>query len=211
MTLARSLIAVLVSAGALLAAVPALAAPVALTPLPVKLTTAEGSFSLSARSRIFVARGDVEARGVATQLADLLRRTRGLNLAVVEGAPRAGEAGIVLARGGPAGEAYTLQSGPSGVTITAARRAGLFYGAMTLWQLATQEAGRGPVTLPAVAIEDAPRFGWRGLMIDSARHLQSVETLRAIIDAMAAHKLNTLHWHLVDDQGWRLEIKKYPK
>jgi len=211
MTLARSLIAVLVSAGALLAAVPALAAPVALAPLPVKLTTAEGSFSLSARTRIFVARGDVEARGVATQLADLLRRTRGLNLAVVEGAPRAGEAGIVLARGGPAGEAYTLQSGPSGVTITAARRAGLFYGAMTLWQLATQEAGRGPVTLPAVAIEDAPRFGWRGLMIDSARHVQSVETLRAIIDAMAAHKLNTLHWHLVDDQGWRLEIKKYPK
>jgi len=211
MTLVRSLTAALVSAAALIAAVPALAAPVALTPLPARLTTAEGSFALSARTRIFVAKGDVEARGVASQFSDLLLRTRGLKLAVVEGAPRTGEAAIVLARGGATGEAYALQAGPSGVTITAARRAGLFYGAMTLWQLATQEAGKGPVAIPAVAIEDAPRFGWRGLMIDSARHFQSVETLRSIIDAMAAHKLNTLHWHLVDDQGWRLEIKKYPK
>jgi hexosaminidase len=130
---------------------------------------------------------------------------------VVEGAPSAGEAAIVLARGGATGEAYALRSSPNGVTITAAKRAGLFYGAMTLWQLATQDDARGPVTIPAVAVEDAPRFGWRGLMIDSARHYQSPETIREIIDAMATHKLNTLHWHLVDDQGWRLEIKKYPK
>ena len=211
MTLARSVAAALASVIALAAAVPALAGPVALTPMPARLSTAEGVFALTAKTRIFVARGDVEARGVAVQLSDLLFRARGLKPAVVEGAPPAGEAAIVLARGGATGEAYALQSGPSGVTITAARRAGLFYGAMTLWQLATQEAGKGPVDLPAVAIEDAPRFGWRGLMIDSARHFQSVETLRGIIDAMAAHKLNTLHWHLVDDQGWRLEIKKYPK
>jgi hexosaminidase len=97
------------------------------------------------------------------------------------------------------------------VTITAAKRAGLFYGAMTLWQLATQDDTRGPVAIPAVSVEDAPRFGWRGLMVDSARHFQSLDTLKAVIDAMAVHKLNTFHWHLVDDQGWRLEIKKYPK
>lgn len=211
MTLARSAAVALVSAIALVAAVPALAGPVALTPMPAKLATTEGSFALTAKTRIFVAKGDVEARGVAVQLSDLLGRARGLTPAVVEGPPPAGEAGIVLARGGPAGEAYALQAGPTGVTITAAKRAGLFYGAMTLWQLATQEAGRGPADLPGVSIEDAPRFGWRGLMVDSARHFQSIETLEGIIDAMAAHKLNTFHWHLTDDQGWRLEIKKYPK
>ncbi|OZA77280.1 MAG: beta-hexosaminidase [Caulobacter sp. 39-67-4] len=197
MILVRS-VAALASAIALVAAVPALADPVALTPMPAKLSTAEGVFPLTAKTRIFVAKGDIEARGVAAQLSDLLFRARGLKPVVVEGAPSAGEAAIVLARGGATGEGYALQSGPSGVTITAAKRAGLFYGAMTLWQLATQEAGKGPADLPSVAIEDAPRFGWRGLMIDSARHVQSVETLRGIIDAMAV-------------QGWRLEIKKYPK
>ncbi len=97
------------------------------------------------------------------------------------------------------------------LTIAAARRAGLFYGAMSLWQLATPDAAKGPVAVPAASIEDAPRFAWRGLMVDSARHVQSLDTLKAVIDAMAVHKLNTFHWHLVDDQGWRLEIKKYPK
>jgi len=210
MTLARSVAAALAAAVAL-AAVPALAGPVALTPMPAKLSTAEGSFALSAKTRIFVAKGDVEAKGVATQLSDLLFRARGFRPAVVEGAPPVGEAAIVLARGGATGEAYALQSSSTGVTITAAKRAGLFYGAMTLWQLATQDDTRGPVAIPAVTVEDSPRFGWRGLMIDSARHYQSPETIREIIDAMATHKLNTLHWHLVDDQGWRLEIKKYPR
>jgi hexosaminidase len=82
---------------------------------------------------------------------------------------------------------------------------------MSLWQLATPDETEGPVAIPAAAIEDAPRFAWRGLMVDSARHYQSIATLKATLDAMAAHKLNTFHWHLVDDQGWRLEIKKHPK
>jgi hexosaminidase len=128
---------------------------------------------------------------------------------VIEGGPAVGS--IVLTREGPAGEAYKLDIGPGGVTIAAAQRAGLFYGAMSLWQLATPDVAKGPVAVPAAAIEDAPRFAWRGLMVDSARHVQSLDTLKAVIDAMAAHKLNTFHWHLVDDQGWRLEIKKYPK
>lgn len=180
-----------------------------LTPAPAKAARAEGTFKLSAATRIVVAQGDVEAKGVALQLAELIRRSRGFRPVVTEGAPTAGA--IVLTRDGPAGEAYRLDISPAGVTIAAARRAGLFYGAMSLWQLATPDETRGPAVLPAAAIEDAPRFAWRGLMVDSARHFQSIDTLKAVIDAMAAHKLNTFHWHLVDDQGWRLEIKKYPK
>ena len=182
-----------------------------LTPAPAKVVRAEGAFKLSAATRIHVAKGDGEAMGVALQLADLIQRSRGFRPLVVQGAPAAGEAAIVLTREGPAGEAYKLEIAPTGAAIAAAQRAGLFYGAMSLWQLATPDAAKGAVDLPAAAIEDAPRFAWRGLMVDSARHYQSLDTLKAIIDAMAAHKLNTFHWHLVDDQGWRLEIKAYPK
>lgn len=200
-----------VSALALAAALatPAGAADLTLTPAPAKAVRAEGAFKLSAATRIHVAKGDIEARGVANQLADLIRRSRGFRLAVVEGGPTAGA--IVLTREGPAGEAYKLDVSPTGVTIAAAQRAGLFYGAMSLWQLATPNEAKGPIAIPAAAIEDAPRFAWRGLMVDSVRHYQSIATLKATLDAMAAHKLNTFHWHLVDDQGWRLEIKKYPK
>ena len=182
-----------------------------LTPAPAKAVCAEGAFALSAATRIHVAKGDVEARGVAFQLADLIRRSRGFRPVVVEGAPAAGEAGVVLIREGPAGEAYRLDVSPTRVTIAAAKRAGLFYGAMSLWQLATPDTAKGAVAVPAASIEDAPRFAWRGLMVDSARHFQSIDTLKSVLDAMAAHKLNTFHWHLVDDQGWRLEIRKYPK
>ena len=184
-----------------------------LTPAPAHVQARQGAFALTAKTRIFVASDDIEARGVAVQLSNLIDKARGLKLAVVEGSPSAGEAGIVLARGpsGDSAEAYGLEVAPTGVTVTAAKRAGLFYGAMSVWQLAVQDAAKGAVSLPAVSINDSPRFVWRGFMLDSARHVQSIDTIKAIIDAMAVHKLNVLHWHLVDDQGWRLEIKKYPK
>lgn len=197
------------SAIAMTVATAAQADTLTLTPAPAKAVRAEGVFKLSAATRIHVAKSDVEARSVAHQLAELIQRSRGFRPAVVEGTPAAGA--IALTREGPAGEAYKLDVSPTGVTIAAAQRAGLFYGAMSVWQLATPDEAKGPVAIPAAAIEDAPRFAWRGLMVDSARHFQSIDTLKAVIDAMAAHKLNTFHWHLVDDQGWRLEIKKYPK
>lgn len=202
--------AVLAFASGAFAAAPALT----LTPAPAQATMGQGSFALTARTRIFVTPGDVEAKVVAGQLSDMLFKARGLKLAVIEGAPAASEAAIVLARapdlGGKA-EAYALDVAPTGVTITATKRAGLFYGAVSVWQLAVADTAQGPARLPAVSIADSPRFAWRGFMLDSARHFQSVATIKAILDAMAAHKLNVLHWHLVDDQGWRLEIKKYPK
>ncbi len=80
---------------------------------------------------------------------------------------------------------------------------------MTLWQLISKQADG--FVIPVVTIEDSPRFGWRGLMLDSARHYQPPEFIRKFIDVMALHKLNVLHWHLTDDQAWRLEIKKYPR
>ncbi|WP_310083872.1 family 20 glycosylhydrolase [Caulobacter sp. BE254] len=208
-----------VSAAALAFASAACAAEptLTLTPAPAQATMGQGAFALTARTRIFVAKGDVEARVVAGQLSDMLFKARGLKPAVVMGAPPAGEAAILIMRGpltdedDTVPEAYALDVSPQQVRIQAPKRAGLFYGAVSVWQLAVQDAAKGPALLPAVGIDDSPRFAWRGFMLDSARHFQSVETIKAILDTMAAHKLNVLHWHLVDDQGWRLEIRKYPK
>ena len=101
---------------------------------------------------------------------------------------------------------------PERIVVSAGDSRGLFYGAVTLWQLLTaQRATAQRVAVPALTIDDAPRFRWRGLMLDSARHYQSPEFIKQLIDVMALHKLNVLHWHLTDDQAWRLEIRKYPR
>src|SRR5579872_2694846 len=98
------------------------------------------------------------------------------------------------------------------VVLSARDPQGLLYAAVSLWQLCTADsAGSAPVTIHAMHISDAPRFAWRGLLLDSARHYQSPEFIRHLLDWMAVHKLNVLQWHLTDDQAWRLQIRKYPR
>jgi hexosaminidase len=159
--------------------------------------------------------GDADAMWIARYLRDLTARTRGLRLAVRsgEGAQPGDATAIVLTRGAVSGgdEAYQLQVAPGRITIRAGATPGLFYGATTLWQLLTPDARRGAVEVPQLTIDDAPRFRWRGLMLDSARHFQSPAFVERLIDWMALEKLNVLQWHLTDDQGWRLEIKAYPR
>ncbi len=117
---------------------------------------------------------------------------------------------------GPSG-AYRLTVAPEGVTVEAADDAGLFYARQTLKQLAGPDQFRaapihdGPARLPVCVVEDAPRFAWRGLMLDVARHFLPKHDLLRYVDLLAVHKLNVLHLHLTDDQGWRFESKKYPK
>jgi len=185
------------------------AAPARIIPTPAVDTPREGVFRLTAATPILVPPGDAQAMASARRLAELLDRTRGLKLSVREGPPQAGA--ILFQRGAPVGEAYDLDVAPDRVTITSGGEAGLFYGATTLWQLATETSGKGAVEIAARRVADTPRFAWRGLMLDSARHFQDVAFVKGFIDRMAMAKLNTLHWHLVDDQGWRLEIRKYPR
>ena len=180
-------------------------------PQPLSVAPGSGAFTLGARAQLFVPAGDTQAAQAARYLADLMRETRGLDLTVVEG-PAPDHGAVVFRRTADgAADGYTLDVTPHGVIITAHDFGGLLYGGITLWQLATAEEGQGPVRLKAERITDAPRFGWRGLMLDSARHYQSPEFIKGFIDWMAAHKLNVLHWHLTDDQAWRLEIKRYPR
>jgi hexosaminidase len=185
------------------------AAPAKMIPAPAVETPRGGAFRLTARTPILAAPGDADAMAAARRLAELLTRSRGLTLTVGEGGPQPGA--IAFQRGAPVGEAYDLDVASDRIVVTSAGAAGLYYGATSVWQLATEASGKGPVDIAARRIQDAPRFAWRGLMLDSARHFQSVEFVKGFIDRMALAKLNTFHWHLVDDQGWRLEIKKYPR
>ncbi len=178
-----------------------------IVPAPAEVVSAAGTFEWKNGAGIAVPAGDEGARFAAQQLSDLLKRGRNLD------APLVRESGSVrfVRAPGMARESYDLTVGGQGAVITASDDAGLLYGAMSLWQMAQAAPGKGSAVIEEVAIKDGPRFAWRGLMVDSARHFQSVEWIKGMIDRMSVYKFNTLHWHLVDDQGWRIEIKKYPK
>ncbi|MFZ0269465.1 beta-N-acetylhexosaminidase [Caulobacter sp.] len=181
-----------------------------LTPAPAAMAVKSGRTLIANGTPILVRAGDSDAEAAADFLSQLALKTRGLTLPVRHGATGPGIAITSTAAGEV--DSYRLETSAKGAAITAHGRGGLLYGAVTFWQLLTQDgATKGAATFQSVSIQDAPRFAWRGLMLDSARHYQSPEQIRQLLDWMALHKLNVLHWHLVDDQGWRLEIKRYPK
>ncbi len=155
---------------------------------------------------------DPQLRLVARYFTDLVQRTSGIALQVE---PRASDSEpritFALDSNLPHPEGYSIDISPERVSIRGGGPSGLFYGAVTFWQLLTPTDGANSVRVPSMRISDAPRFAWRGLMLDVARHYMPPDFIKQMIDWMALHKLNTFHWHLTDDQGWRIEIKKYPK
>ncbi|HVJ36695.1 MAG TPA: family 20 glycosylhydrolase [Stenotrophomonas sp.] len=186
--------------------------PLPLIPAPAEVRLGQGSFVLG--PHVVVRAADAGAAATAQQFIAGLERTSGLRLALAPTGSRAGKGEIVFAidpKAATTPEGYVLDISGDGVRARAADARGLFYAAVTLWQLAPARGQAGVAALPAAHIVDAPRFGWRGLSLDSARHFQSVEEIKSLLDAMALHKFNTFHWHLTDDQGWRIEIKRYPK
>ena len=190
-----------------LAALAARADPL-VVPQPASMTVGAGELVLDSKSTVWHTNAPLPRR-VAGRLRGLFNQVLGVDLA-----PRyeKAKAAIRLELSNDAtlgAEGYRLEATTEHVTITAASIAGLNHGVSTLVQVAHKDSGR--VVVPAMTIVDAPRFAWRGVMIDSARHFQSPEYLRKFIDWMALHKLNVLHWHLTDDQGWRLQVPGYPK
>ncbi len=193
---------------------PVVAAPTDIVPAPASAQAVPGAapFRLGPQTLIVVPAGDAQALGAARELQTLALKSRGLKLILRVGAAPPAASAIVFARApSMAKEAYGLDIAGDRARITAADGAGLFYGVASLWQLMTPDEGRGAVSIAAVKIEDQPRFAWRGLLLDSARHYQSPAFIEQMIDWMALHKLNVLQWHLTDDQAWRLEIPKYPR
>jgi hexosaminidase len=189
-------------------------------PKPTMLTSKEGRFNLTGDARIYVTPANVEVMNIGEYLAERLRPATGYPLAVTPAAsaPPYGHIYLALLPTDVAlgEEGYTLRIGAEGLTLTAFRPAGLFWGIQTIRQLfpATIELPAeqpGPWSLPCVEVRDAPRFAWRGAMLDVSRHFFSVEDVKRYIDYLAYYKVNRFHLHLTDDQGWRLEIKSWPK
>ncbi|MGH7531578.1 MAG: family 20 glycosylhydrolase, partial [Gemmatimonadales bacterium] len=192
-------------------------AALSVIPRPARVTPGTGTFTLAAGAVIVT---DRATRAIGHQLADWLYPATGYRLRV--GATPGGATRVItmrldssLARLGA--EGYRLTVTGSRITIRAFRPAGAFYAVPTLRQLLPVEIFREARvagvrwTVPVVEIEDVPRFGWRGAHLDVARHFMPKEFVKKFIDLLALHKLNRFHWHLTEDQGWRIEIKKYPR
>jgi hexosaminidase len=189
---------------------------IAVIPQPVHMMPKEGVFTLTPGLAV-VAAG--QAEDVAKQFCALLAPALGIKLEVsaTVGKQRAVifEIDGSLERLGR--EGYTLSIAPQQVVARAAQPAGLFYALQTIRQLlpavvfASERVKEVNWVIPCCEIEDAPRFAWRGAMLDVCRHFMPKEFIFRFIDLLALHKLNVFHWHLTEDQGWRIEIKKYPR
>ena len=180
-------------------------------PLPNEITPMEGkAFTLDNRVKILYPEGDADMQRNAGFLAGYVLESTGKTLAVEAGAT--GSHAIVLRLGlqteNP--EAYLLEVNEDQVTITGSSAAGVFYGIQTL-RKSLPVAKDAQVELPPVRVNDAPRFAYRGMMLDVCRHFFSLDSVKRYIDMLALHNINRFHWHLTDDQGWRIEIKKYPQ
>lgn len=176
-------------------------------PLPSSMTKGTATFTFPAETTFSVP--SFEGDSVATLFNNMLpalEKATGAKLKKTDG-----KADISLAVDQSiAPEGYVMNVTPAGVVVTASRPAGFFYALQTLQQMLPVTASQ-PATLTEVTIEDTPRFGWRGFMLDEGRHIFGKDEVKRVIDMMALYKMNRLHWHLTEDQGWRIEIKKYPK
>ena len=190
---------------------------IAVVPQPVKVTARPGHFTLTRRTIIWT---DRTSASVGRQFARFLEPASGFILRVqVGGTPPAGSVAFRIDSSlkGLGAEGYHLDVHPTRVVARAPELSGLFYAGQTMRQLLPPEIFRAaPASdvewiMPALTIEDYPRFSWRGALLDTARHFMPKAFILKYIDLLALHKLNTFHWHLTDDQGWRLEIKRYPK
>ncbi|MEK7780772.1 MAG: beta-N-acetylhexosaminidase [Verrucomicrobiota bacterium] len=188
-------------------------------PQPQSLTPMEGVFQLRFGARVIV---DDASHAAGEQLAERLRVATGFKLPLqAKASVKPGKGDILLttdaAKESLGSEGYELVVTGDSVVVRAPERAGMFYGIQSLLQLfppqvfATNAVKDAAWTIPCVNIEDQPRFKWRGMMLDCGRHFFPPADVKRMIDLAALHKLNVFHWHLTEDQGWRIEIKKYPK
>ena len=193
------------------------ASPLSLIPLPASVQQGSGQFTFPAKVQLCVPSytGD-SVKAVDKRWAGNFTKSTGIKVSVGK---KANAAIQLRLNSGLAPEAYDLQVTRERIVIEAARPAGFFYALQTLNQLLPSRAVMAGVkatdvqawTLPVVTIKDHPRFEWRGFMLDEGRHFYGKEEIKKLLDVMAAYKLNRFHWHLTEDQGWRIEIKKYPR
>ncbi|MBF0647392.1 beta-N-acetylhexosaminidase [Dysgonomonas sp. GY75] len=191
---------------------------ISIIPKPVSMTVGDGEFSITDKSVIYC---DTEAQKVAKFLSSFLQKPTGYKIPIeVKKDTRNRKKGILLSiskKYNLPEEGYTLEVDNDRILICASDAGGLFNGTQSLRQLLPSDiesentVRSAKWTVPAVSIQDKPYYKWRGYMKDVSRTFYSIDVIKKYMDAMALYKLNTLHFHLTDDQGWRIEIKKYPE
>ena len=214
-------------------AAPAVPAAIAILPRPDSVELREGALTLRSPVRIVVATPSRRLREIAGLLREWLAAS-GLRATVAQRTAGRGDITLALERAaGDGPEAYTLEVQPTGVRIAAPAAEGVLWGAQTLLQLlgtqpsavSRQPSGTAPpsvadgrrltadgsLSIPALLIRDAPRFAWRGSLMDVGRHFFPAPFVKRFVDLLSRYKLNVLHWHLTEDQGWRLQIRRWPR
>jgi hexosaminidase len=189
-------------------------------PAPSSLVAMPGTFSFEKNTAIIVSPLNEETKKAAGFLASMVKKSTGIDLQVKEG-KKAHRNTIFMSIDSTTGvgpEGYVLEIKSNKIILLAPSAAGLFHGVQSVRQLLPPQVesldGKSDISefiMPQCYIKDEPRFKYRGMHLDVCRHIFPLDEIKKYIDIMALHKMNTLHWHLTDDQGWRLEIKKYPK
>ncbi len=182
---------------------------VSIIPKPASLEMGAGSFTITNATKIVLTGNGLKNQ--AAFLNDYLQKFYGFKLGVVGKSNAAGNF-ILLHDAGKKNDiagAYSLDVNNSSIKISGDDGEGVFYGVQTLIQLLPTEPSQS-LNIPQLNIKDGPRFAYRGMMLDVGRHFFTVDYVKRFIDLLALHKMNKFHWHLTDDQGWRIEIKKYP-
>ncbi|MDP4209042.1 MAG: beta-N-acetylhexosaminidase [Bacteroidota bacterium] len=184
----------------------------AIIPIPASINTEKGEFTLTSKTKIVVSDNNLATIETAKYLADQAKILCGLNLSIVTTSKSVKNSIVLNTKASGKKESYHLKVGKKNIVISGADQSGLFYGVQTLLQMISSAAENSPKIVIACAdINDEPSFTWRGMHLDVSRHFFPVEFVKKMIDMLAMYKINTFHWHLTDDQGWRIEIKKYPK
>jgi len=181
-------------------------------PQPQELTIGKGVFPINSETHILYI---PENKGIAFVLQDYLQKGLGSKIVTVQSKKQNSKSIIFKLNSEFDKERYELNVTKNGIQIIASTETGWFYGVQSLKQLFPASFSFSPlegvsIDIPEVKIKDAPRFSWRAFMLDEARYFKGMQQVKMLLDEMARLKMNVFHWHLVDDQGWRIEIKKYP-
>lgn len=187
------------------------ATKVSIIPEPVKTEIYKGKFTINANSRIYFDDKNPQLARHANYFTTVVAAVSGLELETSKNKAQSQVRLLIGADPTIGQEGYYLTINNKGVTITANSDKGIFYGLQSLLQLLPVYRTNAVLELPLLKITDYPRFKWRGMMLDVSRHFFSPEAVKSYIDLLALYKMNVFHWHLTDSEGWRLEIKKYPK
>lgn len=180
-------------------------------PQPLSLTIKKGSFVIDAKTSIEASSSDKEVQKVALFFENYVNNVSKVKIKNTAG-KNAKKISFVIEKSNELGdEGYIINVSPETVAVKANTSKGLFYGMQSLVQTLPLAKGNDLVQIPAMDIKDYPRFQWRGVMLDVCRYFLTVDMMKEYLDLMATYKMNVLHWHLTEDQGWRIEIKKYPR